>query len=197
MSRISTDIDIDFADRDAALASLVHVRASREDRGSILPHPTGVYFQDVPVDPFSGYCSISYQKAAELGYFKIDFLNNSIYQGVRDDAHLTELVNREPEWDLLDDRDIVGMLAHIRDHFGTVQSVRPRSIEDLALVLALIRPAKKHLVGRPRNEIEAEIWKPDDDGTYSFRKSHSIAYALAIVVQLNLLVEEAARQLAQ
>lgn len=193
---VSTDIDIDFADRDAALATLAYVPASREERGVLAKHQTGVYFQDAPLDPVTGFASILYEEAAELGYFKIDFLNNTIYQGVRDEAHLDELVNRDPEWSLLEERDIVGMLAHIKDHFGAVQFIKPKSIDDLAVVLAIIRPAKKHLYGRSRTEIDAEIWKPEPGAEeYQFKRAHAIAYAVSIVVQLNLLVDQAAAEL--
>lgn len=189
MVNASTDIDIDFADREQALSGLMHVAATRFERNEFLRHPSGVYFQEVPIDPFTGWCSVPYEKAQELGYFKIDFLNNSIYQGVRDEAHLDELLKREPEWSLLEDRTIVSMLAHIGEHFGTVQTIRPKSIEDLALVLALIRPGKRHLTYMPREMIEADIWKPNPDG-YVFKKSHSVAYAVSVVVQMNLLVEQ-------
>ena len=186
---VTTDIDIDFSDRAIALAGLTYVSASRDDKDGRIRHPTGVYFQDIPIDPFCNAASIPYLEAARLGYFKIDFLNNTLYDGVRDEAHLDDLLNREAPWDLLEERGIVSMLAHIGEHFGVVQSIRPKSIEDLAVVLALIRPGKRHLLMRPRAEIDAQIWASTDE--YSFKKSHSIAYAASIVVQLNLLVEKA------
>jgi hypothetical protein len=189
--KVSTDIDIDFASRDVALATLAHVPASRIERGVFTKHQTGVYFQDVPVDPVTGYCSILYEDAGDLGYFKIDYLNNSIYDDVRDPEHLDELVAREPEWELLEDREIVSGLAHVREHFGTLQSIKPRSIDDLAVVLALIRPAKRHLLGKSRQEIDAEIWKPEPGGDeYWFKRAHAVAFSLSIIVQLNLMVEQ-------
>jgi hypothetical protein len=197
---VHTDIDMDFADRDAALSTLAYVPASMVERGahrikqgSVVKHQTGVYFQDAPIDPLTGLCSILYEDAAELGYFKIDFLNNSIYQGVRDEDHLDALVKEEPVWELFEMREVVGSLAHIKDHFGTVQVIKPKCIEDLAVVLALIRPAKRHLIGRSREEINSDIWKPEpgsDDG-YRFKRAHAIAYAVSIVVQLNLMSERA------
>jgi hypothetical protein len=196
--KVSTDIDIDFANRDAALAILAHVPASRIERGVFAKHQTGVYFQDVPVDPVTGLCSILYEEAGDLGYFKIDFLNNSIYDEVRDPEHLDRLVNREPDWELLEDGEIVSALAHIREHFGTVQMVRPRSIDDLAVVLALIRPAKRHLLGKSRQEIDAEIWEPvPGQEEYWFKKAHAVAFALSIIVQLNLMIEAVEAELAQ
>lgn len=193
MTKVATDIDIDFADREVALQGLMHVAASMEARtgdsyGEHRRHPSGVYFQNLPTDPLTGYSSLPYEEAADRGYFKIDFLNNSIYNGVRDEDHLVELVNREPPWDFFEDEGIVSMLAHIHSSFGIVSQIRPRSIEDLAVVLALQRPGKKHLIMEPRSRIDDEIWIPTD--TFNFKRAHAIAYAVSIVVQLNLLIEQ-------
>lgn len=191
MAKVTTDIDIDFADRDSALAGLMHIPASLGEKVERNRHPTGVYFQNIPTDPITGYASLDYEQAAELGYFKIDFLNNSIYGGVRNEDHLLALINQEPEWDMLDHEAIVAMLAHIHSSFGIVKAIRPRSVEDLAVVLALMRPGKRHLLGESRAEIDAEIWKPNQDG-FVFKRAHAIAYAVSIVVQLNLLCEQTA-----
>ena len=40
----------------------------------------------------------------------------------------------------------------------------------------------------PKDQIEQEIWLPTEE--YYFKKAHAIAYAVSIVVQLNLLVEK-------
>lgn len=186
---MSTDIDIDVADREKALAGLPCVEASKVSTNEGRQrHNTGVYFQNVPVDPIDGYCSIPFKEAAELGYFKIDVLPNTIYVGVRDEAHLIELLEREPAWELLESPEFVGLLAHIKSHFDIVETIKPRSIEDLSVVIALIRPGKRHLVGKPRHVIEADIWTKSDD--YAFKKPHAVAYAASIVVQMNLLVEQ-------
>ena len=39
--------------------------------------------------------------------------------------------------------------------------------------------------------IEAEIWTKPTDGSYAFKKSHAISYAHLIVMQLNLICEQA------
>lgn len=185
----SPDIDIDFSDRLVAAAALSTVPAMIERDGKKTAHPSGIYFQNAPVDPFTRLCSIDYKEADQLGYFKIDFLNQSIYQQVRDEDHLVELFNREPLWELLDERGMVEQLPHVHNHYDTVQSIRPATITDLAVVLALVRPGKKHLIGQPRAIIDAEIWKSGADG-YTFRKSHSLAYAALVVVAMNLLCEK-------
>lgn len=187
MTKVTTDIDIDFADRDTALDGLLHVAASMEQKDQRSRHPTGVYFQNIPIDPINGNSSLLYEDAADCGYFKIDFLNNSIYADVRDEEHLIELME-DPDWEMLEVPEIVSMLAHIHNSFGLVQTIQPKSVEDLSVVLALMRPGKRHLMGKTRAEIDAEIWKASDG--FVFKRAHAIAYAVSIVVQLNLLIEK-------
>ena len=68
--------------------------------------------------------------------------------------------------------------------------MKPTSVEQLAAVLAVIRPAKRHLIGKDWNTVMNEVWiKPDSD-EYFFKKSHAHAYAVAIVVQMNLICEQ-------
>ena len=188
MSKVNTDIDIDFVDRDSALVGLHSISAVMTQRDQVIKHPSGVYFQDIPINPITGYAAFEYEQASELGYFKIDFLNNSIYTGIRDDDHLTELVNREPDWEIFEIEEIVAKLAHIHSSFGLVSIIKPKNIEDLATILALMRPGKRHLIGSPRDFIEQEIWKTSDE--FSFKKSHAIAYATSIIVQLNLICDQ-------
>ena len=146
------DIDVDVVDREKALNALPHIAAARVDKNGVRhKHPVGVYFQRVPVDPLDQRCAFDYEEAAALGYLKVDVLNSHVYEGVRDESHLVELLTREPEWHLLEDRDVVAGLTHIGRHFRTVESIRPQSIEDLAVTLAIIRPGKRHLIGRPRH----------------------------------------------
>jgi hypothetical protein len=92
------DIDIDFIDREQALKLFKHTAASRNDNGQLVKHNTGVYMHEVPVDPVSRLCSVPYEQAEEQAFFKIDFLNVSIYKGVRNEEHLTELLDTEPLW---------------------------------------------------------------------------------------------------
>lgn len=189
-----TDIDIDFADREAAIAAADCIPASMISRGEHVRHGSSVYFQDIPVDPIGRFASITHKEAAAFGYFKIDFLTNLTYEGIRDEDHLLALMEQEPAWELFNDRPIVEMLPHIGDHFGTVSRIAPKSIEDLAVVIALIRPGKRHLLGRSRAEIDREIWQPVADLHY-FKKPHAIAYAVSIVVRLNLICEQTAAEL--
>jgi hypothetical protein len=191
MGKVTTDIDIDFADREGALDALMVVSASMSKDGVRRRHPTSVYFQNIPTDPIDGYAAIEYEPAADNGYFKIDFLNNSIYNGIRDEEHLDALINTPVDWDLFLIPEVVSELAHIKSHFNVVQFVKPKSIDDLAVILALIRPGKRHLIGAPRHKIDAEIWSAGNED-YTFKRAHACAYAVSIIVQLNKLFEELA-----
>jgi hypothetical protein len=184
------DIDIDFLDRNRALDLFKHVKASRVDDSKLVKHNTGVYLHEVPVSAVEGLCAIPYEEAEDRGYFKIDFLNVGIYKGVRDEAHLVELMNREPLWDLLLDDNFSSLLFHVNGHGGILRETQPKTVEQLAAVLAMIRPAKRHLIGKDWTTIMKEVWiKPENDD-YFFKKSHATAYAVAIVVQMNLICEE-------
>lgn len=191
---MSCDVDIDFADRKEAVAAVSGISAMviREDKRTA--HPSGVYLQNVPIDPFTGLCSLDYHSAEDNGYFKIDFLNQSVYQSVSDEMHLVELLNREPEWSLLEEQVFVDRLPHIQGHFDIVDTIKPKSIEDLAVVLALIRPGKRHLLYKSRTDIDAEIWNMENVG-YSFKRAHAVSYAGLVVVRMNLLTDEMLGQL--
>jgi hypothetical protein len=184
------DIDIDFFDRDSALKLFKHNVASRDDGGKLVKHNTGVYFHEVPLDAVTGLCSIPYSLAEDLGYFKIDFLNVGIYKGVRDENHLIQLMDQEPLWDLLEDDDFNSLLFHINGHGNILRQMKPRSIEQLAAVLAMIRPAKRYLIGKDWKTVMNEVWLKPDNEEYFFKKSHATAYAVAITVQMNLICEQ-------
>jgi hypothetical protein len=184
------DIDIDFIDREQALKLFKHTPASRLDNGKIVKHNTGVYLHEVPVDPISGLCAVTYDRADAEGYFKIDFLNVGIYKGVRDEEHLVYLMNQEPLWDLLLDDEFTNNLFHVNGHGNILRQMRPDSIEKLAAVLAVIRPAKRSLIGKEWSAVLADVWTKPTNNEYYFKKSHAIAYAHAIVVQMNLICEQ-------
>jgi DNA polymerase III alpha subunit len=68
--------------------------------------------------------------------------------------------------------------------------MKPTSVEELAMCLALIRPAKRHLIGKTWTEIGTEIWEKPENGDYYFKKAHAVAYAMVIAVQINLICED-------
>lgn len=183
------DIDIDFADRSKALEKFKHAVAAIEDNGTFKKHNTGVYCTSIPYNPLTGISTIDYKSAEARGYFKIDFLNVSVYDGVKSRQHLLELMNTEPLWDLLLQDDFTDLLFHVNGHGAILRHMKPTSIEQLAAVLAIIRPAKRHLVGKDWSEVMKEVWVKPENDDYYFKKAHAVAYAHVIVVQMNLICE--------
>jgi len=183
------DIDIDFKDRTRVLDIINHIPAILEDGKK---HNTGVYCHSIPVNPLTGNASINYKEAEDRNYFKIDFLNVNAYEGVRNEDHLKELILIEPLWDLLEDPAVCDQMFHINGYHNLIAKLKPSSIIELAMFLALLRPGKKHLIPVCEKEgfegIKQEIWTKSDDA-YFFKKAHAVAYAHVIVIQLNLLCE--------
>ena len=185
--KFSSDVDIDFADREQVLTLLNVTPASIIRDGKLVKHNTGVYATDIPVDPFVGSASLDYQAAEARGYMKLDLLNVHVYKQVRDESHLIELM-REPEWTKLYDPAICSQLIHINNHYDTLLKMPEKvdSIPRLAMFLAVIRPGKRHLIGRTWKDVGLTVWDKVE-GEYSFKKAHAIAYAQLVVVNLNLL----------
>ena len=181
------DVDIDFFDRDGTLKLFKHAPASIIKDDKIEKHKTGVYFHAVPTHPVTGNSTLDYKKAEERGYFKIDCLNVNIYKNIKSEQELVELMIEEPDWDMLKDPKIVENLFHLNSHFSIVSKLEPKNIEQLAAVLAIIRPAKRGLMYKNWVDILKDVWVKPTDGSYFFKKSHAVAYAHAIVVQMNLI----------
>jgi DNA polymerase III alpha subunit len=183
------DIDIDFLDRDEPLKHIKHVAAAINDNGTFKKHNSGIYCTSIPYNPLTGISTIDYKQAEDRNYFKIDFLNVGIYKGVRNEEHLTQLMEAEPLWDLLLQDDFVNLLFHVNGHGSILRQMAPKSIEELAAVLAVIRPAKRYLIGKEWTTVMTEVWTKPENDEYYFKKAHAVAYAAAIVVQMNLICE--------
>ena len=183
------DIDIDFTDRDSALKLFKHIGASRIENNRLVKHNTGIYMHQVPVNALTGLCAVPYDTAEQREYFKIDFLNVGLYRGIKDEGHLVQLMNQEPLWDLLLQDDFTSLLFHVNGHGSILKEMQPKSIEQLAAVLGMIRPAKRHLIGKDWITVMAEVWTKPETDDYYFKKSHATAYAVAIAVQMNLICE--------
>jgi hypothetical protein len=134
--------------------------------------------------------AISYETAEERGYFKLDILNVHVYEKVKSEKHLVSLM-REPDWTMLSERKTVEQLIHLNGQYDTIRKMPEpiNSIPRLAMFLAVIRPAKRHLIGKTWQEINKTVWDRDVDG-YSFRKSHAIGYGHLVAVHMNLIKEE-------
>jgi len=188
--KFNSDIDIDFANREQILGHIIHVPASMLRDGKFVAHNTGIYATAVPQDPFTGLCSIDYEQAEQRGYVKLDLLNVSLYRQVRDEAHLLELMQHAPDWQRFNiDREFFEQLMHVNSHWDLLKKM-PEPVDTvarLAMFLAVIRPAKRYLVGRTWKEVADEVWTRPVDDAYFFKKSHSLAYAHLVVVNMNLI----------
>jgi hypothetical protein len=188
--KLKGDIDIDFGSRDALLKLIAHTPAAMRKINPIRKHATGVYITDIPYDPINDMAAIDYAEAEDRGYFKLDLLNVYVYSQVKSEQHLISLM-QEPNWNLLLDRKFVEKLVHLNNHYQSIKRMPEpiNSIPRLAMFLALIRPSKKHLIGESWQEVAKTVWDKEDDG-YSFKRSHSCAYANLVVVHMNLLEEQ-------
>lgn len=184
--KFKSDIDIDLGDRDKLLSLISHTKAAiRKDE--VKKHNTGVYVTDIPYDPINDLASVDYEEAEERGYLKLDLLNVHVYNNVQDEKHLIELMG-EPDWNMLNNPAIVEKLIHLGNHYNTLRKMPEpvNSIPRLAMFLAVIRPGKKHLIGKSWNEVTKTIWDREE-GTYTFKKSHAVAYAHLVVVHMNII----------
>jgi hypothetical protein len=117
----------------------------------------------------------------------------SVYGQVNSPEHLDLLMSMEPAWDRLYDPEFCSQLTHIGNHYDTLIQMPEavNSIPRLAMFLAVIRPAKRHLIGLPWAKVAETVWEKSTDGSYGFKKSHSVSYAHLVVVHMNLLSENA------
>lgn len=183
------DIDIDIGNRDNLLKLIKHVPASINRNGNWIKHNTGVYVTDIPVDPIAKFASIDHEQAEELGYVKLDILNQHVYEQVKDPAHLDNLLNIEPMWEMLQYKEFVEQVVHINNHYDIIQRMPEpvNSITRMAMLLGIIRPAKRHLIGKTWKEVSLDVWNKPTDNTYYFKKSHAVSYAHLVKVHMNLL----------
>jgi len=93
--------------------------------GEFKKHNTGVCCRNIPRNPLTGCASVDYKSAEQRGYFKIDFLNVSVYKGIRDNDHLEQLINTEPLWDLLEQKEFVDLPFHVNGHHNVLSAMNP------------------------------------------------------------------------
>jgi hypothetical protein len=192
---MSADIDIDFADRESILKLIDSVPARQLHQGQVRRHNSGVYVTDIPYDPVNQCATIDYKTAEQRGYFKIDLLNMSVYQLVKDADHYTQMMALEPPWEKLwTDQGFATQLVHVGGNqktFDLLQAMRPDSIPRMAAFISIIRPGKAHLQNRPWTEVFDSVWDGDDSRGYTFKKSHAVSYAALVALHMNLLNQPA------
>jgi hypothetical protein len=190
---MSADIDIDLADRTQLLNLIRHTAARQLHQGQVRRHNSGVYVTAIPLDPVNGCAAIDYNEAESRGYFKIDFLNMSVYQLVRDPEHYESVLAADINWARLwTDPTWTTQLVHVGNYVDLLQTMKPDSIPRMAAFISIIRPGKAHLQNRPWTEVFDSVWDGDDSRGYTFKKSHSLGYARLVALHMNLL-EEAER----
>jgi len=185
---MSADIDIDLADRDQLLRLIQAIPARQVNQGQVRRHNSGVYVTDMPWDPVNACAAIDYETAEQLGYFKIDLLNMSVYQLIQNQVHYDQLLAQEPSWSRLwTDPVWAGQLVHIGNYTELLKTMKPDSIPRMAAFISIIRPGKAHLQNLFWDQVFASVWDGDDSRGFVFKKSHAISYAALVALHMNLL----------
>ena len=185
---MSADIDIDFADREQILKLIQHTPARQVVQGQVRKHNSGIYVTDIPYDPVNECAAIDYETAEQQGYFKIDFLNMSVYQLIKSPAHYAELMNAEAPWiRLWEDTNWASHIVHVGNYTELLKTMKPDSIPRMAAFISIIRPGKAHLQNRPWTEVFESVWDGDESKGYTFKKSHAISYAALVALHMKLL----------
>jgi hypothetical protein len=185
---MSADIDIDVPDRTAVLKLIQHTAARQLHQGQVRKHNSGIYVTDIPKDIPNGCAAIDYESAEQRGYFKIDLLNMSVYQLIRDPAHYEQMITTVPLWERLwTDHTWASQLVHVGNYTDLLRVMKPDSIPRMAAFISIIRPGKAHLQTRPWTEVFANVWDGDESKGYTFKKSHAVSYAALVALHMNLL----------
>jgi hypothetical protein len=182
---MSADIDIDVPNRDAVLELIQHT-AARQSNGR--KHNSGIYVTDIPRDPVLGCSALDYETAETRGYFKIDLLNMSVYNLVKDPEHYETMLAADPPWSRLWlDPEWAKQLIHIGSYTELLKSMKPDSIPRMAAFISVIRPGKAHLQNQPWTTVFDSVWDGDLSRGYVFKKAHSLGYAALVALHMNLI----------
>jgi hypothetical protein len=154
-----------------------------------------VYPTDIPWDPVNACAAIDYETAEQLGYFKIDLLNMTVYQLIKGTEHYQAMLDQEPPWQRLwTDPDWASQLAHIGNYTDLLASMKPDSIPRMAAFISIIRPGKAHLQNQPWETVFESVWDGDDSRGFVFKKSHAVSYAALVALHMNLLSQSDAQE---
>jgi hypothetical protein len=136
----------------------------------------------------TGLATIDYQQAETRGYFKIDFLNMSVYQLIKNPEHYQALLNQDPPWSRLwTDPQWAQQLVHVGNYTELLAEMKPDSVIRMAAFISLIRPGKAHLKGNSWDQIFASVWDGDQSRGFVFKKAHAIGYSMLVALHMNLL----------
>jgi len=185
---MSADIDIDLADRDQLLKLIKATPARQLHQGQARRHNSGVYVTNIPVDPVDACAAIDYQTAEQLGYFKIDLLNMTVYQLIQSPEHYAQVLEQDPPWSRLwTDTEWSTQLVHIGNYTELLKSMRPDSIPRMAAFISIIRPGKAHLQNQPWDQVFESVWDGDSSRGFVFKKSHALGYSKLVTLHMNLI----------
>jgi hypothetical protein len=189
---MSADIDLDLAERDQLLKLIQATPARQMHQGQVRRHNSGVYVTDIPYDPVNACAAIDYEQAEQLGYFKIDLLNMSVYQLIRSLEHYKQMLDQEPNWSRLwTDSEWASQLVHVGNYTELLKTMKPDSIPRMAAFISIIRPGKAHLQNRPWAEVFETVWDGDNSKGFVFKHAHAIGYAALVALHMNLLSQPA------
>jgi len=185
---MSADIDLDMPDRAKVLELIQHTAARQIVNGKVKKHNSGIYVTEIPKDVVNGCAAIDYETAEDRGYFKLDFLNMSVYQLIKDPEHYEQMLAVSPPWDKLwQDGPWASQLVHVGNYTDLLKLMKPDSIPRMAAFISIIRPGKAHLQRKPWAEVFASVWDGDESQGYTFKKSHAVSYAALVALHINLL----------
>ena len=185
---MSADIDLDLADRDQLLKLIQAIPARQLHQGQVRRHNSGVYVTDIPYDPVNACAAVDYEQAEQLGYFKIDLLNMSVYQLITSSKHYELMLGQEPAWSRLwADTEWAKQLVHIGNYTDLLASMKPDSIPRMAAFISIIRPGKAHLQNKSWAEVFESVWDGDASKGFVFKHAHAIGYAALVALHMNLL----------
>lgn len=141
-------------------------------------------------DSLTDLAAIPFNDAEDFGYLKVDFLHLNVYKNFKTREEIDLLLEIEPDWNLLLLSHTHPKLFQLAKHGPLLLDIRPRNILDLADAMALIRPAKKHILPVYKKDKKAGrtlLWLKEEDSGYAFKKSHAISYAYVVWLQLHLI----------
>lgn len=187
----AADIDIDVAPGTKREQYGVRAIIYDGEKQHIKPHPSGHYVEcGMPKDVFTGQATIDYETAEAWGFNKVDLLINSSYGMFTSKDEVRKLVAKEPDWTLLELDEYLECMPQIYNARTIIRDIKPKSIEDLADVLALMRPGKIELLETYKKDkaFAREMLYTKTTKVY-FKRSHAIAYASMLVCFLNKLEE--------
>lgn len=192
---MSADIDLDLADRDQLLKLIQATPARQMHQGQVRRHNSGVYVTDIPYDPVNQCAAIDYEQAEDLGYFKIDLLNMSVYELVKSPEHYKEMLDQTPPWSQLwKEPEWSKQLVHIGNYTELLASMKPDSIPRMAAFISIIRPGKAHLQNKPWAEVFESVWDGDSSRGFVFKHAHAIGYAALVALHMNLINQFSAQE---